>query len=891
MKKMFVIKGIKIQGFRSHSSSSINFDKGINLIIGRNGVGKSSILDAILVALYSSVPTGTKKENLIRDGSGEYKIELRFSLDNEEYELTRSSNGKRTKLRGPNMLIDGDNKVTKWIEKRLGSSHIFTNAIYVRQGEIDNIIKDEDSREKVIKKITRIEDYDNAWDNMLMLIRKFEEKRDNLKDFIEKNKSSEEELRKKEQKHQEMIDELNRKLSAKVELEREVKKLKEELQKLDGLKSTIENLEREKIGIDSEIKQLEERKRAEEEKINEITKAIEKLKKEAEKARELEPNAKLYNELLNLYSETTKMIQEIEREISYVKQNEHGLITKLQKIHQDEKELNKVREDLEKIEENIKRLKSYAYEWENVGRKLDRKEKITDELKKKGLTPEKVKEIDEIILKAKEDLDKARDEIRKLDQSISKLEAERDRIMEAIEKLETAEGECPVCGRELEEHTKEQILEEFGRKLNEISKRLQKLQEERNNAEEKKKELERIVSKEREIAGLSKLVEELEAITSELAEKNIEELRKLHDEYESLNIERNQKIGKIQTLEKSVKEKEKVLKELDDTREKISAKEREKKSILEKLRNAGFSDLESLKSEVDSLRSYYDAWLQVKDAPIELENKRRELENVIETHGETESKIEEKRRELEGIVANLEKLRKSYDAETHERIKEKYEEKGKELERVKERIESIKDIVDEIKSSIDQLEKIVEQVREYKEKIRIIENTILPKLKSIREKFRSYRTLLAEAAFKEVEHYASEIFEELTDGKYSGIVLKREIERNREKIKVRVIYQGKERDISYLSGGELIALGLAFRLALSMFMIGGKMPLLILDEPTPFLDEERRKRLVDIMNGYLKQIPQVIVVSHDDELKDAADHVISVKLEGNVSKVSVQRWW
>ena len=885
---MFLIKEVEIEGFRSHSHSKVSFEKGINLIAGRNGAGKSSILDAILVALYSSSPTGTKKENLIRDGAGGYKIKLKFVLSDKEYEIIRSSS-RGTLLRG-NGLLDGDSRVTEWVEKMLGPAHVFTNAIYVRQGEIDGIVRDDESRERVIKKVTRIEDYDNAWNNMLKLIKEFERERDNYKNFVEKYEDSEEDLRKKEEELKEREEELKQKQKEREELEGEVKRLREELQKLDELKGRIDELEMKRLRINGDIERLEERKRGIEEKINETKKAIEKLKKEAEEAKELEPNAKLYNELLSLYSEATKTIQEIEREIGEVKQNEHGLIAKLQKIQQDEEELNKVREELEKIGKNIERLKSAADEWENVSRKLDRKEKIIDELKKRGLTPEKVKEIDEIILKAKEDLDKAQDEIRKLDQSISKLEVERDRIKEAIEKLETAEGECPVCGRELEEHTKEQILEEFNGKLNEMLKGLRKLQEERDSAEEKKKELEKIVSKEREIVGLSKLVEELEAINSELAEKNIEELRKSHDEYESLDSERNQKIGKIQTLEKSVKEKEKVLKELNDAREKINAKKMEKESVLEKVRAAGFSDLESLKSKVDSLRSVYDAWLQVKDAPMELEDKRKELEKATETLKETESKIEEKREELKRVEIDLEKLKKEYDAETHERIKEKYEEKGKELERVKERIESIKDLVDEIKSSIDQLEKIVEQVREYREKIRIIENTVLPELKSIREKFRSYRTLLAEAAFKEVEHYASEIFEELTEGKYSGIVLKREIERNREKVKVRVMYQGNEKDISFLSGGELISLGLAFRLALSMFMIKGKVPILILDEPTPFLDEERRKKLVDIMNGYLKRIPQVIVVSHDDELKDAADRVISVEFSGGASKVSIQEW-
>ncbi len=85
----------------------------------------------------------------------------------------------------------------------------------------------------------------------------------------------------------------------------------------------------------------------------------------------------------------------------------------------------------------------------------------------------------------------------------------------------------------------------------------------------------------------------------------------------------------------------------------------------------------------------------------------------------------------------------------------------------------------------------------------------------------------------------------------------------------------------------MIALGLSFRLALSMFMVQGEIPILILDEPTPFLDEERRRKLVEIMNRYLKRIPQVIVVTHDEELKDVADRVIRVDMHGNVSKVVV----
>ncbi len=147
---------------------------------------------------------------------------------------------------------------------------------------------------------------------------------------------------------------------------------------------------------------------------------------------------------------------------------------------------------------------------------------------------------------------------------------------------------------------------------------------------------------------------------------------------------------------------------------------------------------------------------------------------------------------------------------------------------------------------------------------------------------RRYKAMLKEEALAKVGELASEIFEELTEEKYSGgVTVKAE---DRGGIRLGVVYNGKEYGLGFLSGGERIALGLAFRLALSLYL-AGEISLLILDEPTPYLDEERRRRLVDIMGRYLRKIPQVIVVSHDEELKDAADRVIRVSLENGVSVV------
>lgn len=45
------IKRIDIQNFKAISELSLQFKPGVNILIGDNGVGKTSILDALVVAL------------------------------------------------------------------------------------------------------------------------------------------------------------------------------------------------------------------------------------------------------------------------------------------------------------------------------------------------------------------------------------------------------------------------------------------------------------------------------------------------------------------------------------------------------------------------------------------------------------------------------------------------------------------------------------------------------------------------------------------------------------------------------------------------------------------------------------------------------------------------
>ena len=79
-------------------------------------------------------------------------------------------------------------------------------------------------------------------------------------------------------------------------------------------------------------------------------------------------------------------------------------------------------------------------------------------------------------------------------------------------------------------------------------------------------------------------------------------------------------------------------------------------------------------------------------------------------------------------------------------------------------------------------------------------------------------------------------------------------------------------DLESLSGGEQVSIALSLRLGMTQLLGSSNLNFIILDEPTMFLDEERRKSLVrvlsqlsDITNS-LNSPHQFIIITHDSEI-------------------------
>jgi len=79
-----------LKNIKAHESTTINLEPGLNIIVGPNGCGKSSIIEALGLAIFDTLPY--KQRNFIRRGQEKGKIEVIF----DDFKVTREVPGAWT---------------------------------------------------------------------------------------------------------------------------------------------------------------------------------------------------------------------------------------------------------------------------------------------------------------------------------------------------------------------------------------------------------------------------------------------------------------------------------------------------------------------------------------------------------------------------------------------------------------------------------------------------------------------------------------------------------------------------------------------------------------------------------------------------------------------------
>jgi len=532
-----MIRKVILKNWKTHLNSTFVFDKGVNLLVGHMGSGKSSVLDAICFGLYGTFPALQSRKWKIDDlimrkpfEKNEAEIYVEFENNGKVLSarrILRKGKGSYAEFRENGKLLElqSSQRVTELVERELKTSYeLFSKAIYSEQNGLDYFLRLQAGERK--KKIDE-----------LLMIDRFEKARASTNTLIHRL----EQIIKDKEKYLASInfDKMKKELQ---DVKLEIERLENEIKNKKLLLSEVTS---QRVLLEEEYKKIKEIKEKIDERQNDLRAVLAILENTRKEISRLEEEVKGFRreEIEGKIRENEKLRRELE---PYLKEKKERL-DKLQR------EFAKIESDIQFYSREISRIKEKLSEIEKIEASLSELEKNFSE----SLLAEKERRQQEIIAR----IEVLRNEIKKNE--------------EAILQLSYAESKCPVCDTRLTDDKKKKIVERKQKEIKESKKEESSLIKEKL---EVARQIEEIKSKLKEIERMRILVKDKEKL-----------VRELEISESSLKINEDNKVGiikEIEELKNTIREKEEMLKRV-----------LEEKSTLETLRQR-ILDLESLREKI-----------------------------------------------------------------------------------------------------------------------------------------------------------------------------------------------------------------------------------------------------------------------------------------------------
>jgi exonuclease SbcC len=153
---------LSLRNFKKYRRAEIKFQDGLTGIVGSNGAGKSTIVEAIAWALYGNKASAIKRDLIKNSNAGDTdSVEVSLSLNHgrQEITITRAMKGKSL-IPEASITLDGrrvamgSREVDQRLEEILKIGYQdFMRTFYARQKDLDNLLKEGGSgkREYLLK--------------------------------------------------------------------------------------------------------------------------------------------------------------------------------------------------------------------------------------------------------------------------------------------------------------------------------------------------------------------------------------------------------------------------------------------------------------------------------------------------------------------------------------------------------------------------------------------------------------------------------------------------------------------------------------------------------------------------------------------------------------------
>lgn len=899
-----LIRSLTLENVKSYARATVEFSPGTNAIVGPNGSGKTTILEAIGFALFDHLPYSRPDFVRADQKTASVTVEFRSDYDERAYRVIRSCGSSSAyTIMDPELAIkicEGKADVMQFLRQHLGidqdtePEELFRNAVGVPQGSFTiSFLETPRIRKAVFDPLLKVAEYRRAWEKLREPLSLLNQRQEILAVEVGRLEGELKRLPAVRAEAGEMTAQIR-------SGETELRAAQVELTAAESARKAME-VKRERMQELRRMVQLQEREAAERERT--LATARQRLTESERAVTTLEAN-RTGHEAYRAAQKAQDAVNERLAQRRQLEEERAGVQTLLARAETQADAQGRALVEIGEAEKTAANLADAAAEQEKLEAELRVAQRQADQLKDADA---RVQREETAVKAAQTRLDTLRKELAQAQEIEASLEplqahletlqqtksaeqavearmhAEQETIQEQGQQLRASETSpiCPICEQPLSVEHRERLLQRLRKRWLELTEASQaaakavrkadvELVQARATLSQQEQALRAlprqntVETAEKELADLkSQLTEASETV--EALRQAPQHLGQLQESLNALGDPRRRRDAAIQ----QARGRGRIEEDLQLQRAQVEQKRNALATLDEHM--AEFADLDAETARISSqLRKFQTA-----------DDLYRRNQAVAEALSQRQEEVAGAEKALEAAQVRYEDGQEQLAASSREFDEVRFQEMVAQVEKLRSRRVRLETELSQWRERLDRAKEEITQLQGLEERLTTAQS-LHERLVGQEELLRFLRTVLQEAGpfvtkalVQQISYSANQLFGQIMED-YTRTL------RWEEDYGIILEVDGRERTFSQLSGGEQMSAALAVRLALLQEM--SSIGVAFFDEPTTNLDETRRGTLARQIVG-VHGFEQLFIISHDDSFEQATEKLIRVEKRNGTSEV------
>lgn len=897
------ILALHLNNTKSYHNARLAFGEGVNAIVGHNGAGKSTILEAIGFVLFDALEY--RHEDFVREGadSAEILVEFRSALDERSYQVMRrvgsSAHYRVIDSELQLKICEGKADVQRFLRQHMGVgagsdlAALFRDAVGVPQGTFTAIFLEAPGKRKpTFDRLLRVEEYSRASDRLREPARLLRDQRQELDVRLSALAARLERLAPLEEAVAQRTQAITTATTQVASTETQLAEATARRGALDQIQQKVSTLRNRHIQLITQVETLAVQQEAAHAALQQAEAARATIGSHqaghdhylAAQRRQQELDAQLRQrqqlerrqaELERALAQTQTALAAVERDLQTVAEAE-AMMAHLAPAVAEQQRLEAALAQAQQEQARLADARQQVTKQEALVGQLQRRvADLEQQLAQLAELTHRSQQLDEQIATIRLTIDAAKEQVIASKNAADHIQRQNDAL------VDVSTARCPVCEQPLAAEHRTAMLNRNAQRLAELRAEhkaaqnqvraaeatLKAHEAERKQLQQQLLRLPRADERERAEQELAQATTALDAAlaqvdalaaapaASEQLRIQLAELadpRSRHAVATATAARRGARIAEQQQLQGQ-----------------LTSQERQLNEHKGELARFGELDaaLDTVRAELRQHEAAYQAVLTHRQLAATVEQRAADVERLATLHRQAQE-------EAHHIEADLRAAEAQFDQADYQQALGQEQQLRAQLTQLQTELRLL-----EQQQAVDQKE--IAALRLQKEELCALEaqKARIGKqeevLDALRDLLRRAGPQVTRALIQQVSHSANQIFGEMMQD-YT-----RQLSWN-EDYGITLEVEGRQRQFAQLSGGEQMCAALAVRLALLREM--SNIDIAFFDEPTTNLDETRRDSLVrQILD--IRGFRQLFVISHDDAFEQATQNLIRVQRVNGASVI------